>query len=147
MGFEGDPATFKKNDPFGFKTRFSSFSQLRQIVRGIYKRYFYGLTAIKLFPRPGKIGEPYGLYLNDEKVVWLYSVPYPEWRFDRQINVNHYESHGADVKSTDDGAILRWPASVDLAYYMYREVLLHELGHHFHNRYRTKRPHPRTPAA
>jgi len=122
--------------------------QLQRITRGIYGRYFYGLSSIELLPRLGSsIGEPYGEYLNDEKIIRLYSVPFPEWHFRGQINAYFYEAHGASILSSQDSCVLRWPRLVDLAYFIYREVFLHELGHHFHNRYRTKRPHPKTPAA
>ena len=125
-----------------------SGADLERIIRGIYKRYFYGLTAIELLPRKGSsIGQPYGEYLNDEKKIRLYSVPFPQWHFQRPINKDYYEVHGATVSTVGDTPTVQWRELVDVAYFMYREVFLHELGHHFHNRYRTKRPHPRTPAA
>ena len=125
-----------------------SGKHLRRIIGGIYGRYFYGLTAIELLPRSGSsLGQPYGEYLNDERKIRLYSVPFPEWHFQRPIDREFYEAHGASISADEDSPTLRWPRLVDVAYFMYREVFLHELGHHFHNRYRTRRPHPGTPAA
>jgi hypothetical protein len=125
-----------------------SGKHLRRIIPGIYKRYFYGLVSVELLPRNGDaIGRPYGEYLNDERKIRLYSVPFPEWRFSGRTAVGLFDVHGAVVSREGDSTIVRWPSPLDLAYFMYREVFLHELGHHFHNRYRTKRHHPRTPAA
>jgi len=121
--------------------------QMRRIVQGIRKRYIYGLVAIELRARPNTaIGCPYGEYLNDEKKIRLFSVPFPEWRFERECNTGLFESHGATIQKEGKTIVVKWSELVDVAYFIY-EVFLHELGHHFHNQYRAKRPHPRTPAA
>ena len=122
--------------------------QISRMIQWIRKRYLYGLESIELRARQGtQIGHPFGLYLNDESRIWIYSVPFPEWRFPKAVPVGIYESHGATIRSDGEEIVVTWPRLVDVAYFIYREVLLHELGHHYHNRYRTKHPHPKTPAA
>ncbi len=148
MSSSSDRCRIVERDPAPSDVHPLSSQQLSRIIGGIYGRYFYGLRIIELRPRCGpSIGKPYGESLNDERTIRLYSVPFPDWHFQRKINVGFYEAHGASVLSEEDSSVVRWPSEVDLAYFMYREVFLHELGHHYHNRYRTKRPHPRTPAA
>jgi hypothetical protein len=121
--------------------------QIHCILPRLEQSYLYGLTAIELRPRVGnEIGRPYGEYLNDENVVRLYSLPFPRWRLSGRVATGLFDIHGASIASEGDDTIVHWPRLVDLGYFMY-EVLLHELGHHHHRRYRTKRPHPRTPAA
>jgi hypothetical protein len=121
--------------------------QVARLLQALPEEYLYGLRAIELRPRQAGVGDPFGVYLNDENSVWIYSLPFPEWKLPPRSGASLYEIHGAEVKRQEDCVSVVWPRPVDLAYFVYREVLLHELGHHWHNRYRTKRPHPKSPAA
>ena len=118
-----------------------------KILQDLPEDYLYGLASIELRPRHADVGDPFGLYLNDERKIWIYSTPYPEWRLPPNSGVYLYDIHGAKITRQEDFVSVLWLRPVDLAYFVYREVLLHELGHHWHNRYRTKRPHPKSPAA
>ncbi len=105
--------------------------------------YLYGLKQVELCARTSEaIGKPYGYYLPSEKVIRLFSVPPTEWRIDEIGAKSVFQAHGADVEIEDDSLLVRWKRPVDVAYLMYREVFLHELGHHFDNQYRHKKKWP-----
>jgi hypothetical protein len=109
--------------------------------------YLYGLKRIELRPRPSdEIGKPYGCYLVDEKIIILYSVPALQWQVSDK-GAWLFELHGAEIEAKQDAVFVHWKKPVDLAYFMYREVFLHELGHHYDNQYRNKRKWPQTVSA
>jgi len=110
--------------------------------------YFYGLKAVELRPRKDAVGCPYGLYSPDEKRIWLYSCPSREWRFSKEIWSRHKEllARGAQIVTSDDGSndvVVEWndPFDIELQFV---NVLLHELGHHYVNQYKSSRGTPAT---
>ncbi len=108
--------------------------------------YLYGLRRIELRPRVSKqVGDPYGFYLGAEKLIVLYSVPPTRWHFPARGPYvrRNYEAYDAVVSEESDGAYVSWPRLFDLAFFMYQEVLLHEMGHHHDFQYRHKRKLPR----
>jgi hypothetical protein len=107
--------------------------------------YLYGLRQIELRPRVANaVGHPYGTYLPTEQVVVLYSVPADRWRFARMspAQADVFRSYEAVVTHDAAGACVAWPRAFDMAYFVYQEVLLHELGHHHDYQYRHKRKLP-----
>ncbi len=125
-----------------------SAQQLRRIIRKLPRHYFYGLASIEFLPRRNhEIGQPYGVYRPGERRVQIYSLPFPKWQMPATTSPDLFELHGARTEPGEGGLTIHWPALVDLAYFVYSSVILHELGHHYHQRYRTKRPHPKTFAA
>ena len=112
--------------------------------------YVYGLRRVELRGRTSEeIGDPYGYYLNGEKTIVLFSVPPDLWQFPHTPGGSYwrFEVHDAEVEVVNDQVHVRWKRPVDLAYFFYREVFLHELGHHYHNQYRSRNKHPRYYAA
>lgn len=108
--------------------------------------YLYGLKRVELRARlTGEIGLPYGYYSGREKTIVLYSVPPTEWRFPTlgPHSIARFMSYGATVVEEESGTWARWPAPIDAAYFLYRHVFLHELGHHYDYQYRHKRKYPR----
>lgn len=109
-------------------------------LRGMPIDYLYGLKRVELRPRTSdEIGKPYGCYLIDEKAISIYSVPATQWQVSEIEAEWAFQLHGAEVKVEQDHLQVLWHKPVDLAYFMYREVFLHELGHHYDNQYRYKR--------
>jgi hypothetical protein len=107
--------------------------------------YVYGLTRVELRPRVGAVADPFGYYLPKARIVVLYSVPATEWRLRGSSNYwcSLYRHHGAAVEVQDAETVIQWRGRLDLAYFMYREVFLHELGHHHDEQFRHKRRYPR----
>ena len=120
----------------------------RQMVRGFLQRlpieYIYGLKRIELRPRPGAIGQPYGLYRPWEKTIILYSLPMA-WELPtidstagefsvEEMNMEYMFS--ADIRERDGTRFVHWPAIELLAMWFCTTVLAHELGHHHRNQYR-----------
>jgi hypothetical protein len=114
-------------------------------LRRLPIEYVYGLTSVDLLPRKNPVGEPFGLYMNDERRVVLYSMPWPGWRFKSLSagNSDWYETHGAKTVRHEDSVEIHWPREIDLAYFMFSEVFLHELGHHHQKQYERKYKYPR----
>lgn len=131
------------------KTDFYPFGKhlIAKLLKIIPREYIYGLKRIELRPRPNSdIGNPYGIYWLDEKIVILYSVPKGIWEYSNQLSQGWqdlFELHDARILKENESKIqVVWEKNVDLAYFIYKEVLLHELGHHYENQYKTKRkPH------
>ncbi len=117
---------------------------LKAFIRRLPIEYLYGLQSIELHARKSRIGEPYGLYMNDEKRIILYSLPWPTWNFGELAThiEDWYYGHAADTVRFSDHVEVQWHRPIDLAFFMFAEVFLHELGHHHQNRYRRKRPYP-----
>lgn len=110
--------------------------------------YVYGLRRVELRARTDEIGCPFGYYRRKEKTVVLYSVPSDIWIVPAdKISKETFESYGAEVRITDESAEIHWKNLEDLAYFLHYIVFLHELGHHFHNQYRSRNKHPRYYAA
>ncbi len=122
--------------------------QLRRMITRLPGRYFYGLTSIEFLPRRNaEIGHPYGVYRPGERSIQIFSLPFPDWRMPATTTPDLFEMHGARLQPSDEALLIHWPRLVDLAYFVYHHIILHELGHHTHNRYRTKRPHPKLQSA
>lgn len=108
--------------------------------------YLYGLKQVELRPRlTEEIGRPFGYYSPSEKAIVLYSVPAQEWHFPAPgpRAVAQFVACGATVTEEEGGSVrVCWTDPIDAAYFLYREVLLHELGHHYDYQYRHKRKYP-----
>jgi hypothetical protein len=108
--------------------------------------YLHGLRRIELRARTGEVGEPFGCYLPDEKVIILYSIP-TSWTWHHTSAapsiVRRMKRFYAQVKRSESEVSVSWPASQVLGIWFFLEVLGHELGHHFRNQYRGRRSAPR----
>jgi len=113
-------------------------------IRHLPIAYSYGLKSIELLPRKNPIGEPYGFYMNDEKRIILYSLPWPTWTFKSLPPhlEDWYDSHAAEIYRNDTNVEVRWKRHIDIAYFMFAEVFTHELGHHHQNRFKRKYKYP-----
>jgi len=114
---------------------------LGRLLRTVPEEYLYGLSRIELRARESiDIGCPFGMYIGDEKAIFLYSLPL-EWRLpslsgwlERSLN-----EFFAETTTTGKEILVRWPNKNLLSLWFYCEVFAHELGHHFRNQYRHKR--------
>ena len=113
-------------------------------IRHLPIEYTYGLSSIELLPRKAAIGEPYGLYMNDESRIILYSLPWPIWCFNTLLPhiEDWYYGHSAETTRLPDIVEVHWKQRIDIAFFMFAEVFLHELGHHHQNRFRRKIRYP-----
>jgi len=99
--------------------------------------YLYGLTAIELRARQGKIvGQPYGLYRPGEKCIVLYSLPM-EWQWTEisAHTISKMRAYGASVVENENRVTVVWGSRLQLAIWFFSDVLAHELGHHYRNQY------------
>jgi hypothetical protein len=116
-------------------------------LRGILQRevpieYLNGLERIELRPRTSAVvGDPFGCYLRDERVIILYSLPL-QWTWDLDVSMSLLKSmyrFFAEIEECDAGLTITWPAPEVLSMWFFIEVLAHELGHHYRNQYRIRR--------
>lgn len=110
--------------------------------------YVYGLKAIELRPRKNAVGCPYGRYSVDEKRIWLYSCPAREWHFSEETWPCHKGvlSDGAKIITSENAGkevVVEWNDPIDIELF-FVDTLLHELGHHYVNQYRSSRGRPTT---
>jgi hypothetical protein len=120
--------------------------QLRQVLDRVPLKYMYNLSKVEMLPRKDGIGAPFGYYLPSEKRIALYSLPL-KWEliYGDELGAElagpflHLEEHGAVVDTDENIATVIWPYENRMALWLCREVLLHELGHHFRATYRAKR--------
>lgn len=110
--------------------------------------YVYGLKAIELRPRKDAVGCPYGLYSSVEKRIWLYSCPAREWHFSEEIWPRHKAvlTAGAQIIASQNAGkdvVVEWNDPIDIEL-LFVDVLLHEMGHHYINQYRSSRGSPAT---
>jgi hypothetical protein len=110
--------------------------------------YVYGLKAVELRPRKDAVGCPYGLYSPGEKRIWLYSCPSREWRFSEEIWPRHKGvlTSGAQIVTSENASndvVVEWNDPIDIEL-LFVDVLLHELGHHYVNQYKSSRGKPAT---
>jgi hypothetical protein len=113
---------------------------LNRLLRQIPIEYVYGLRRIELQGRLNTgIGHPFGLYLPDEKVVRLFSLP-TEWRL-KKLGKSFRSSllkFYAEISEEDESVIVNWPDQNVMTLWYYCDVFTHELGHHFRCQYRHK---------
>ena len=116
---------------------------VRCLFRRIPLEYLYGLARIELRPRQtAAVGQPFGCYLRDEKIVILYSVPPSVWQFPGRLPADYrrsFEARSATISQHGDHVRVTWPDEggfMRLWYYAY--VFTHELGHHYVEQYRAK---------
>ncbi len=114
---------------------------LARLLTRIPQTYLYGLSRIELRARSSKeIGQPFGLYLPDEKAILLYSLP-TKWELDfigssLELSIKRY--YGNIIKG--NGQInVSWPNKEVMGLWFYCYVFTHELGHHYRQQYRYKR--------
>ncbi len=118
-----------------------SKSVLAHALKTIPVEYIYGLTRVELRARQGnRIGDPYGAYWPDEKAIVFYSLPVL-WVVDRMSEGGQkdMEQFGAKVWQQGRQWHVRWRSKRHLAFWFFKEVVVHELGHHFANQYKNKR--------
>jgi len=114
---------------------------LTRLLTRIPQTYLYGLSRIELRARSSKeIGQPFGLYLPDEKAILLYSLP-TKWELEfigpsLAMSIRRY--YGSIVEG-DDQIQVRWPNKDVMSLWFYCYVFTHELGHHYRHQYRYKR--------
>jgi hypothetical protein len=115
-------------------------SVLAGALRTIPIEYVYGLSRVELRARPGRIGDPFGAYRPREKVIILYSLP-RLWVVDRmsESGQRDLEAFGARVSQRGRQWHISWPSEAGLAVWFFKEVVTHELGHHFAEQYKNKR--------
>jgi hypothetical protein len=115
-------------------------SILAGALRTIPIEYIYGLSRIELRARQGRIGDPFGAYGRDEKTIIFYSLP-RLWVVDlmSEGGQKDLEAFGAKVSQHGRQWHVYWPSEAGLAVWFFKEVVTHELGHHFCNQYEKKR--------
>jgi hypothetical protein len=125
-------------------------AMIKELIQELPAEYTYGLKAIELLDRNSKkIGQPYAVYREDEKSIIIYSVPKCVWVFESlgQNTRDMYFEHGAEENKDESMVSIQWKTQLDLAYFMFMEVFLHELGHHFVNQYRYRNRAPKGDSA
>ena len=106
---------------------------------GTQRSYIYGLERVELRARNHEIGNPYGLYLPDEKVIILYSLPLT-WELPHiglQLGKSLQRFY-AEIESYDNKFVVTWPGENFMGVWFLSYVLAHELGHHYIEQYKTK---------
>jgi|SRR5689334_18589970 len=112
---------------------------VRRVLERVPLEYTYALTAIELRARPGKVGEPFGLYRPDERSIVLYSLP-DEWHvsaLSRSLRESIRRFHGT-VEESQGTITVKWASSEIRALWFYSYVFAHELGHHKRFYYRRR---------
>lgn len=102
------------------------------------KEFLYGLKSIELRERRDRqIGNPFGEYWRDERIIVLYSLP-TEWivSASNTESVALYKRFGAITTELADGVEISWKNYVDFATWFFIDVVAHELGHHYRNQYK-----------
>ena len=111
------------------------FGSLESAIRSLPPHYLAGLKSIELCARTGKIGRPFALYGELDRVILLYSLPLV-WRL-KSIGpavLHSLRSGGARIQThrvdrNRSNATVYWsPKQLESWYRAY--VLAHELGHH-----------------
>ncbi|MBM4028115.1 MAG: hypothetical protein FJ280_22380 [Planctomycetes bacterium] len=117
-----------------------SKSILAGALKTVPVEYLYGLSRVELRATKGKIGDPFGAYRPREKVIILYSLP-RRWVVDRMSEGGQrdLEAFGARVLPQGGQWHVDWPSEAGPAVWFFKEVLTHELGHHFAEQYKNKR--------
>jgi hypothetical protein len=119
---------------------------LKMRLPGVLPQYLYGLRRIELRARRSdRIGEPFGCYLMRERIVVLYSLPM-QWKLDRLSDGwrSQFSAYGAEVCKGDQGIAVHWTNEACLDLWFWDQVVMHELGHHFVEQYRSKNGRVRT---
>ena len=115
-------------------------SVLRGALRTIPVEYIYGLSRIELRALQGRIGDPFGVYSRDERAIILYSLP-RLWVVDlmSEGGQEDLEAFGARVSQHGRQWHVYWPSEAGWVVWFFKEVVTHELGHHFSHQYEKKR--------
>jgi len=116
-----------------------SKSRLEGYLSGTRTEYIYGLKRIELRARAkSSIGEPFGSYFIWERIIVLYSLP-PVWELSRLSKgwEGLLSSYGARVEQGSH-VLVSWPSELHLELWFWDQVVMHELGHHFIEQYRSK---------
>lgn len=116
-------------------------SVLAHALKTIPVEYLYGLSRVELRARRGsRIGEPFAAYRPDEKVVVLYSLPML-WVIDEMSEGAHKDMAAFGARVSQQGRLwhVYWPSETRLSLWFFKEVVMHELGHHFAEQYKRKR--------
>ena len=119
--------------------------RLRELLPSLPQEYLYGLRSIELRPRKNAfVGYPFAQYRIKEKVICLFSLPFPTWSMPklRKESRRIYRRFGADVISDSNSSQVHWPDVESLRRFQNEFVFLHELGHHYQYRFKTKKPLP-----
>ncbi len=114
---------------------------LSRWLQEIPEKYIYGLSGVELRARKTEaIGQPYGSYRLDEKVIILYSLP-TKWNLQhlRPTRTQEFRRFGARVSTAGSNSSITWPNVEALSHWFCTAILAHELGHHFRNQYKQRR--------
>ena len=120
---------------------------IQAYIKDLPPEYMYGLKSIELRDRNSiPIGDPYAFYRESEKDIIMYSVPPEKWLFSqlKQGSIDRFKEHNAKVIKHINQIEVLWRKPIDVAYFMFREVFLHELGHHYVYQYRHRNKPPNT---
>lgn len=118
---------------------------IRELLPSLPEEYLYGLRSIELRPRKNAfVGYPFGQYRIKDKTICLFSLPFPTWSMPklRKESRRTYRRFGAIVEDDDHASSVHWPELESLRNFQTECVFLHELGHHYQYRFRTKKPLP-----
>ena len=113
---------------------------LRGALLNLPIEYLYGLRKIELLPRSAEVGSPYALYRPGEKSIQLYSQPMTwstnniDFSYAKRLR-DHWD---AEVDTQEDTTTISWPSRERRELWFFMEVLMHQLGHHYQNQYRTR---------
>lgn len=116
-----------------------SKSHLERLLLSARTEYLYGLKRIELRSRIGNtVGEPFAYYYPVERTVVLYSLPLV-WELSKLSG--GWERLFTDyLARVDRGSMISvsWPDRSILGLWFWDQVVMHELGHHFVEQYRSK---------
>ena len=118
---------------------------IRELLPSLPEEYLYGLRSIELRSRKNAfVGYPFGQYRIKDKAICLFSLPFPTWSMPklRKESRRTYRRFGAVVEDDEHTSSIRWPELESLRNFQMEFVFLHELGHHYQYRFKTKKPLP-----
>lgn len=120
--------------------------QLKMVLNRLPLEYMYNLSSVEMLPRTSDIGDPFGMYMSDEKRIVLYSLPL-NWELDYGTVADaeaaasslELKTFDAEVEVVGNNISVTWPDARRMGYWLCCVVLLHEFSHHFRATYRAKR--------
>ena len=98
------------------------------------------MRKIELLPRCADVGEPYAWYRLKEKSILLYSLPMT-WNKNKKYIpyarglCRHWDAQASENR---DFVEIHWPSYESRELWFFITVLMHELGHHYRNQYKTR---------
>jgi hypothetical protein len=116
---------------------------LRRFLGWVPLAYLHSLRRIELRPRVSeRVGRPFGLYDPSERMIILYSLPL-SWTwpgFKRSsLLLRGMRAIGAAISVEASTVTVTWPSPERLGAWFWREILVHELSHHYRQAFRGRR--------